>query len=329
MLQIGTNDIAGGVTADQYIGYVQEMCERLMAAGTKLIVWCTILPRDTDTVTQMRRKARAADLVRRYAIEKAGRVAVFDMASVLTNPTSGLWRAGMSIDGIHYTASGGTTAGYALADFLATLNASSVLLPASYQDTYDATEHPTGNCLGVATAGMQVMAGTGGTAGTGASGSIAAGWTVQRQSGAAMTMTCSKVARTDGVPGEWQQIVLAAAAASETGRLISTAAIAAGVVVGQKYSVEIEVRIVSCTSLNLLQGNLICNGVTARNPEGWQGQGTDTNADVSTPRTIWIRTPPGWVMSSGATSFYPVVQFGIAAGGAATLQIGRIRVAKA
>ena len=115
-----------------------------MAAGTKLIVWCTILPRDTDTVTQMRRKARAADLMRRYAIEKAGRVAVFDMASVLTNPTSGLWRAGMSIDGIHYTASGGTTAGYALADFLATLNASSVLLPASYQDTYDATEHRPG-----------------------------------------------------------------------------------------------------------------------------------------------------------------------------------------
>ena len=111
-------------------------------------------------------------------------------------------------------------------------------------------------------------------------------------------------------------------------RLISTAAIAAGVVVGQKYSVEIEVRIVSCTSLNLLQGNLICNGVTARNPEGWQGQGTDTNADVSTPARSGFARRPG-VMSSGATSFYPVVQFGIAAGGAATLQIGRIRVAKA
>lgn len=329
VLQVGTNDISGGVTADQYVGYVKEMCERLFAAGTQLIVWCTILPRNADTAAQMRRKARAADLMRQYAIEKAGRVAIFDMASVVTNPANGQWRAGMSGDGIHYTAAGGTTAGYALGDYLATLNAASVLLPASYQDTYDALEHPNGNGVGVATAGMQLMQGTGGTAGTGASGSIATGWTVQRQSGAAMTLTCSKVARTDGVPGDWQQIVLAGAAANETGRIISSLSINAGLIVGQQYTVEMEVRIVSSVSLNLLQGNLSCNGVTARNPEGWQGQGTDVNADVSAPRTIWIRIPPGWTMSAGATSYYPIVQFGTAAGGSATLQIGRVRVAKA
>ena len=329
VLQVGTNDMAGSVTADQYIGYTQEMCERLLSAGTKLVVWCTILPRNADTTAQMRRKARVADLMRRYAMEKAGRVAIFDMASVVTNPTNGQWRSGMSGDGIHYTAAGGTAAGYALADYLATLNAASVLLPASYQDTYDATEHPTGNCIGVATAGMQVMAGSGGTAGTGASGSIATGWNVQRTSGAAMTAVCSKVARTDGVPGEWQQIVLSAAAANEIARLQSAAGITAGLVVGQKYALEVEVRIVASSSMNLLQANLNVSGVNARDPEAWQGQGGDTNVDVTTPRTIWLRTPPAWVLASGATNFYPTINVGTASGGSATVQIGRIRVAKA
>lgn len=329
VLQIGTNDFASSVTPSQYVGYVQEMCERLFAAGTQLIVWCTILPRNTDTATQMRRKARAATLMRQYAAAKAGRVAIFDMASVVTNPANGQWRSGMSIDGIHYTAAGGTTAGYALGDYLATLNAASVLLPASYQDTYDATENPEGNTLGVVTAGMQLMVGTGGTLGTGASGTVATGWNVQRTSGAAMTAVCSKVARTDGVPGEWQQIVLSGAAANEIVRLQSSLGITAGLVVGQAYTLEVEVRIVSSSGLNLLQAGLNVSGVNARDPEAWQGQGADTNTDVSTARTIWLRIPPSWVLASGATNFYPTINMGTASGGSATVQVGRVRVAKA
>ena len=329
VLQIGTNDIAGGASVASYLANVQAVCERLFAQGVQMVVWCTILPRNTDTVSQMRKKAAAAAGMRAYAAIKGGRVAIFDMASIVTNPANGQWRAGMSGDGIHYTAAGGTAAGYALADYLATLNAASVLLPASYQDTYDAADNPAGNCLGVATAGMQVMAGSGGTAGTGASGSIATGWNVQRTSGASMTAVCSKVARTDGVPGEWQQIVLSGAAANEIARLQSALGITAGLVIGQSYVVEVEARIVASTNMNLLQATLNVSGVSARDPEAWQGQGGDTNVDVTSPRTIWLRTPPAWVLDSGASNFYPTINVGTASGGSATIQIGRVRVAKA
>ena len=50
-------------------------------AGTALVVWTTILPRDTDSTTAMQRKARAAYLMRQYAETKGGRVVVFDLAA--------------------------------------------------------------------------------------------------------------------------------------------------------------------------------------------------------------------------------------------------------
>jgi lysophospholipase L1-like esterase len=57
------------------------------------------------------------------------------------------------------------------------------------------------------------MFGSAGTTGTGASGSVADLWNVSRLNGAGIAATCSKVARTDGQPGEWQRIDLASAGA--------------------------------------------------------------------------------------------------------------------
>lgn len=327
VIQIGTNDFAGSVMPATYAAAMQEVIETLLATGTALVVWTTILPRDTDSTTAMQRKARAAYLMRQYAETKGGRVVVFDLAAVATDPATGDWRAGMSTDGVHPTGSGGVTLGNALGDYLAGIAPALLTMPTSYQDTYDAIENPNGNLLG-GVAGMALMQGTTGTAGAGASGSIAAGWTVQRTTGAAMTMVCSKVARTDGVPGFWQQIVLASAATNEAGRLIATNPVSTGIAAGGTYTAETEIRIVSCTGLNMLRIRGDASGVTARDPDGWQGQGTDSLPDTSTARTYWLRWPPGWVAGAGITGLYPVIDFGTAAGGAATLQIGRTRMVR-
>jgi len=63
---------------------------------------------------------------------------------------------------------------------------------------------------------MYLLAGTGGTPGTGVTGPVAQGWTVQRSIGA-VTCTASLVARAAGIPGNWQQVVFSGGTAETHG----------------------------------------------------------------------------------------------------------------
>lgn len=324
VLGIGTNDINGGASAATVAANIQTWVDRRIALGVSLVVVQTVWPRNADTATQSKRKQSVVNILRSYIATKQGRVVLWDAAGRVMDPATGQWLSGMSSDGIHPTAKSGTAVGYVLGDFLASVApANQGPVPTLYGDVYDATENPQGNLL---LAGMGLQVGSAGTAGAGASGQVSTGWTAARTSGAAMTLNCSKVPRTDGVSGEWQQVVLGSAAANEVGRLIPTLTSTDGLAAGGEYGLEVEVRIVACASLNRLNSKIVWNGVSARAPESFQGQGVDLHADINTPRTLWLPLPPKAKAPAGVTSAYwAVIEFGTAAGGSATIQVGRVR----
>ena len=98
-----------------------------------------------------------------------------------------------------------------VAAWLVSINKDCQFLP-DYGDLWDATYNPYGSLI--PTAGYNSFEGTGGTPGTGVSGTIPANYTLNRDVGGAITAVGSKVARTDGVAGNWYQVDLANATAS-------------------------------------------------------------------------------------------------------------------
>lgn len=115
-------------------------------------------------------------------------------------------RSGLSYDGIHLALSGAKIGGQVLADVIATIQPPRRLLHTSLTDVVSAA-YPTGNIL---TNGCMNGA-TGTVSGTGMSSSggvgVATSWAVALELGTA-TCVASKVARTDGQPGEWQRLTI-------------------------------------------------------------------------------------------------------------------------
>jgi lysophospholipase L1-like esterase len=89
----GTNDLREKATAASIVGRLNQIIERVNAAGATVVL-CTVPPRN--------RYARAAlalnTAIRAYA--KAHRVPVLDMYSIV-GTKHGKYRAGMTTDGIH------------------------------------------------------------------------------------------------------------------------------------------------------------------------------------------------------------------------------------
>lgn len=323
--QCGTNDFSGSVTVAQYVASVQSLANYRLNMGTSLFIWTTILPRDGESATSRKNKQAAALAIRDWAATTSGRVIVWDLASTVVDPSTGNYATGMSPDTVHLTPKGALTVGMALGPFLQGIaKANTQTLPATYGDVYDATYNPAGNLIGVLGPGIPMMAGTGGTAGAGASGVLAAGWTFARVSGA-IAAVGSKVARTD-TPGEWQQLVLSAATGNERFSSRVTTNITTGVTVGGEYAAEVEVRVLSSTGLNYIDLLILPNGVTARTCSAINGSGAETYPDFSTPQTLWLKTRPGWLVPTGTTSLNIYVYFGTSVGGTATVQIGRVKL---
>jgi lysophospholipase L1-like esterase len=116
--------------------------------------------------------------------------------------TAGAWATGMTYDNTHASSIGAARMSVPLAAALDKLLPAQDPLPA-YTDSMDLLTNGS-------------MTGTGGTAGTGITGSVAAGWLMLPSTGT-VTAVASKVVRTDNVPGEWQQIAISAVGASSNG----------------------------------------------------------------------------------------------------------------
>lgn len=317
VLSIGINDGPSSFTADKTISNIKAIVARINAAR---VVICTIPPRNADSAAQKAVKQQ----VNRWIYELSAissRCIAFDDYSYLADPTTGDYVAASTSDNIHRNGKGGTISGKALGALLLSLAiASRPPIRQSFLGLFDATSNPYGSLL--PTAGMGTFEGSGGTAGTGASGTIPTGWRVRRTTGAAMTAVGSKVAYADRPGSEWR-VTLASSAANEVVSIDTGAGLSSNIAVGDVVEASVTVNVVSCTSLNTILLNIFDNG-SGQQVSGF-ANGNGVLNDFTGPLVIRI---PNWTIPVGFTNCTFQVQIGTASGGAAVIGFGDIEFKK-
>lgn len=190
----GTNDINTGVSDAVAFGNLKTIYQRLISAGVRVIA-STVTPSTYLTAGAVTQAwFRLNQRIRQYAQANPA-IILADMGSAIsdysTNPPRAL--ANTTSDGVHPSAYGAPMMGKVLADALRPYVPAVPLLGMSNYDVDVINPNV-------------MMTGTTGASGGGAAitGNIADGWYVYATTG---TITCSKVARTDGLPGVWQQLV--------------------------------------------------------------------------------------------------------------------------
>lgn len=134
------------------------------------------------------------------------RIIVVDPNPYVISHSTGEPITNYTSDGLHPSIRGAYWIGKLLWDALSNFIPARDVLHSWYYDDYDAADYPSGNLI---SAGM--MTGTGGWKGTNGTitGNVADTWNLN--GGAAMasiSVAASKVARTDGIDGVWQQLAL-------------------------------------------------------------------------------------------------------------------------
>ncbi len=325
---IGTNDVASGLAAAVIIDNIKAFVASRFAAGTKSVGVMTIPPKDANTATMNKVRSQVNRWMFDYAKAIPG-LTVLDTAAAITDPSNAHYVTNFSADGIHPSNLGAFAMAKVVAAWLVSLYKDCQFLP-DYGDLWDATYNPYGSLIPAA--GYNSFEGTGGTAGTGASGTVPANYTVNRDVGSAITAVCSKVARTDGVPGSWFQVELANATASSSPwerirlfpqtnyQLLSTYGLAAGDLV----ELLAEVNIPASSGLVFLDAVISWATVSGRfiqcNTDVIVG---NNSALTDAPGKLWLRSPKGASIPVGATGFSVTFRQGTINGGTATIKWGR------
>ncbi|ADD81126.1 lipase [Rhodococcus phage ReqiPine5] len=205
------NSVNNGVSSETIISELTQIFDKAAAKGTT-VIW------GTDWIspgTEEAEKPVAAGVnawLRGLALVRPDFYLV-DYARVMSDPTSGFVPVSLGADQLHQDAPGGAVMGKALADVLRPLVTPRAQLPTSNADTRNLVANGlfTGDASGLAT-----------------------GW----GKGSAAASVHSKVVRTDGVPGEWQQVVCTAETATSLTR--QTVLSTTDLVVGDKVFAVIE-----------------------------------------------------------------------------------------
>lgn len=197
------NDIGNALTLAQSIANHQAIYDALKAAGVRVVV-CTPVPYGlADTVNNRTFISGLRRWQIAYALQQGHKVCDWYPSLVKTDGT-GAWVTNYDLDSVHPSPLGAKIMGTILANALRDEKAE-----------YAGLWLPTGNADPYNLLANGMMIGTGGTAGpAGTSGSVATSWT-PFNAGGTSAATLSKVARTDGVQGEWQQIAFTAGNADE------------------------------------------------------------------------------------------------------------------
>jgi len=241
----GTNDMIQGVTVATAKANRLAIWNKILAAGIKLVVG-TIPPYSAvgATAGQQAFIAEFNSWVRAQASVLP--ILVVDYYSVVVSPTGTGWAYGTTDnDGIHPDRAGCAAMGRLLADAIAPLTAPNDTLISSNSDA---------NLL---VNGMM----DGNTSGG------ATGYAITYRGGGSVAPTASKVARTDGRPGEWQQLVVAPGN-ELSGAFIykKTGAATPGQVVYADCEIEMDADI-SQFKLLLLRVSPISTGLTKLTPQ--------------------------------------------------------------
>lgn len=187
-LLIGTNDPAAAIPLTTTQANITAMLDKNRAAGAVTVIR-TIPPQDADDTTKKNFRIQLNNWIKTLTSRKD--VIVIDIMPNVTNPATGNYAASMSYDAVHFGALGAQAVGKKMADALAPILPAWDRLPSS---AFDPDNYLTNGWM----------------VGDGATYHEATGWTF---SGTGLVL--SKVARTDGVQGEWQQIVTTAAESTQ------------------------------------------------------------------------------------------------------------------
>lgn len=214
----GTNDTPGLTAISTITGNMQAIYEMLLAAG-KVVIAIPILPRTpfsgSSSVSNSRKTVLAFNnWLRRYAYtQRLGRffvadgdVAMMDYGSATGDPI-----ANSTYDGLHPMSYGAQLVGGALYTVLDRILPPRADQIYSQADVFDATYNPRGSV-----SNNPKMTGTGGTAGTGISGTVADAYTMARNIGSTLTATASKGALAAPNGGASQVIELGGGTAGAT-----------------------------------------------------------------------------------------------------------------
>lgn len=206
---LGSNDYSGGhnLSFSQITSNLTTIYNTVLASGA-VIVAIAIPPRSSLGAADYKLYSRVNHWIRGQAVSNP-RIIHVNCAPYVADPTTGDFVSNYSWDGNHLSAKGSYWLGKLVWDAISKFIPSRDLATKWYLDTYDATANPRGNQLTNpflnGTAGAK---GTTGGAGT-VTGNVADSWTVDIGAAAAgLAVACSKVARTDGIQGYWQQLAI-------------------------------------------------------------------------------------------------------------------------
>lgn len=312
MLYGGINDITNDFNADVAFANLKAMYQKLLDNNIK-VIGATITPSvNINTIARKTEYFKLNKLIRQYALENPN-IIVTDFAAAYidatnTNPVP---ITNTTVDGVHPSAYGASLMGKILADTLQSIIPFVPLFTNSNNDPD--VKNPNA-----------MMIGTGGTLGTGVTGSIAGNWLTSIGGSGVGTMVGSKVARADGMPGEWQQLVLSGGDANTTLNLYHVAS--TGFSVGEKYIGQSEIELDSdCANIKSIvvilearNGSTVLKTVNALSH-------TSSYANLSyNPRKITIKSNP-FIVPATITSLRIYVAITMTAG---TVRIGRSELRK-
>lgn len=185
-LMMGTNDLKELVTADAQflINLYKQAIAQLTDNGIKVII-STLPPINNITVANKKQMDILNTWLRNYAAFLSN-VYFVDMRKVVIDNTNDNWKTGTNSDDFHFGANGGYLGGKELAVLLDPLVPAVDVLGCDFTNGASLMSNPllSGDVAGVATNWLWYANGS--------------------------TATLSKVSRTDGKPGYWQQIEMSA-----------------------------------------------------------------------------------------------------------------------
>lgn len=306
-LHVGANDFAQGFTADRTTAALATIYGKVRASGRRLVVLTTTSRSSMNTAAGYLYLATVNRFIKTYARSTPG-VILADVSSAMTDPATGipLIAPFTTADGTHPNAVGAQMMGRVLADALRPLAAPSDIFASNNNDPLNLMRN-----------GCNL--GTAGTVANGISGAGGTNWAYSG-SGGVVAGAVSKVARTDGKPGEWGRLVIGD---TNTATLVASGAVwfGAGILaVGDTVTCAVEVRTTGLVGVTQFAGGIYhpnSQGLDLR--DTWQqGAGAVTDGTY----TLMVE---GHIIQATAT--YVQVRVAVTATGG-TVDIGRAVVFK-
>lgn len=331
VVHCASNDVVNtGIALATIKSNLNTIFQALLENGTAIVA-IPPMPRVSLSATIRKRMDNINRWINEYARSHSG-VRVLDMNPIFTDAThaSGDPISGVLLaDGIHPCVNGAYLIARELAPIVMSLIQPNEMRITSTTDVYDATHNPLGSLI---TNGL--LNGTGGTAGTGTTGTVADSWQIIRASGSGegtASAAGSKVSRTDGDSGAWQQIVVTGTPTEYYNfGLEPTSAITTNFATGDTLYMEAEFEIdPGATGLMAVSAYLARNSFTYIGIDGYPNNvSTGTYNSTDFIRGV-LRTEP-MLLPSGVTSFSPRLVLGLQDDTACsfTVRFGRISLRK-